>query len=79
MYSTKSWLGKTLANRLFQSFGVENVCEFAIANISYFSESGIWLGKILMNDIGFAKFTKVFPCQNFVLYGITFDFLGRCS
>ena len=52
------------------SFGEENVSEFAIANISYFSEPGIWLGKILANDIRFAKFAKVFPRQNFVLYGI---------
>ena len=36
-YSTKLWLDKTLANRLFQSFGKENVGEFTIANISYFS------------------------------------------
>ena len=28
------------------SFGEENVGEFTIANISYFSEPGIWLGKI---------------------------------
>ena len=37
--------------------------------ISHFSESGIWLGKILANDVLFAKFAKVFPRQNFVLYG----------
>ena len=35
--------------------------------ISHFSESGIWLGKILTNDIPFAKFTKVFLHQNFAL------------
>ena len=71
MYSVKLWWGKTLANQLFQGFGEENVGEFTIANISYFSESGIWLGKILANDVRFAKFaTKVFPCQNFALYGI---------
>ena len=28
-------------------------------------------GKILANGIYFAKFAKVFPCQNFVLYGIS--------
>ena len=44
----------SLANRSFQSFGEENVGK-SIANISYFSESGIWLGKILANDICFAK------------------------
>ena len=38
--------------------------------ISHFSESGIWLGKILANDVPFAKFAKVFPHQNFALYGI---------
>ena len=43
-YSEKFWWVKTLANRSFQSFGEENVGEFIIANISYFSESGIWLG-----------------------------------
>ena len=70
-YSAKFWRGKTLANRLFQTFGEENVGELTIANniISYFSESGIWLGKILANDVQFAKFTKVFPRQNFALYG----------
>jgi len=30
----------------------------------------IWLGKILANDIQFAKFTKVFPHHNFALYGM---------
>ena len=40
--------------------------------ISYFSESGIWLGKILVDDVQFAKFAKVFPHQNFALYGIMF-------
>ena len=71
-YSAKFWRGKTLANRSFQTFGEENVGELTIANniISYFSESGIWLGKILANDVQFAKFAKVFPHQNFALYGI---------
>ena len=68
LYSAKIWRGETLAN---QSFQKENVGEFTIANISYFSESGIWLGKILVNGIRFAKFTKVFPLHNFALYGIT--------
>ena len=48
------------------SFGEENVGEFTIANISYFSEPGIWLGKILANGVHFAKFSKVFPRQ--ILY-----------
>ena len=69
-YSAKFWLGKTLVNRSFQSFCEENVGEFTIANIIYFSESGIWLGKILVNDIRFTKFAEVFPHQNFVFYGI---------
>ena len=59
LHSAKFWRSKTLANRLFQSFGKGNVGKFTIANISYFSESGIWLGKILANDICFAKFTEV--------------------
>ena len=71
-YNAKFWRGKTLANRSFQTFGEENVGKLTIANniISYFSESGIWLGKILANDVQFAKFAKVFPRQNFALYGI---------
>ena len=63
LYSAKCWRGKALENRSFQSFGEENVGEFTIANISYFSESGIWLGKILVNGIRFAKIAKVFLCQ----------------
>ena len=39
-----------------------------VATISYYSESEIWLGKILANDDRFAKFTKVFPHQSFTLY-----------
>ena len=69
-YSAKFWLGKTEVNRSFISFGEENVGEFTITNISYFSEPGIWLGKILVNDVCFTKFTKVLPHQNFALYGI---------
>ena len=65
-YSTKFQWGKTLTNQLFQSFGKENFGEFTIATISYFSESGIWLGKILVNDIHLTKFAKFFPHQNFV-------------
>ena len=34
------------------------------------------LGKILMNDICFAKFAKVFPCQNFGIMYI--DHHTRC-
>ena len=45
------------------SFDEENVGEFTIANISYFSEPGIWLGKILANGVRFAKFSKVSPTK----------------
>ena len=58
-----------MAIRSFQSLGEGNVGEFTIAYINYFSESGIRLGKIMVNGIPFAKSAKVFPCQNFVLYG----------
>ena len=51
----------------FRVLSRENVGEFYI---SYFSESGIWLGKILVNDITFAKSAKVFHRQDFALYGI---------
>ena len=54
----------------FISFGKEYVGKFTIANISYFSEPGIWLGKILANAVRFAKFAKVFPRQYFALYGM---------
>ena len=47
------------------SFGEENVDKFTIGNISYFSESGIWLGKILVNGV---HFTNVFPYRNFAPY-----------
>ena len=52
------------------SFGEENVGKFTIATISYYSECGIWLGKILANDNSFAKFAKVFRRQSSALYGI---------
>ena len=68
-YNAKFWQGTTLANQLFQSFGKENVGEFTIANVSYFSESRIWQDKILVNGVRFIKFAKVFPYQNFALYG----------
>ena len=54
-YSTKLCQGKTLANQSFQSFGKENSGEFTIATISYYSECGICLDKILANDDRFAK------------------------
>ena len=67
-YSAEFWRGKTSADRLFQSFGKGNVGEFTTAYINQCSESGIWLGKILVNGILFAKSAKVFPHQNFPLY-----------
>ena len=59
-------------NQLFQSFGKENVGEFIHLTFKYLSESGIWPGnyKILVNDVCFTKFVKVFLCQNLALYGI---------
>ena len=45
-------------------WNIFNVGKFFKFNISYLYESGIWLGKILANDICFAK---VFPRQNIVL------------
>ena len=61
-------VGRNLSELIVLDFGEENVGKFTIANISYFSESGIWLGKILANGICYAKFAKVFPSQNFVLW-----------
>ena len=61
-YRAKLWQGKTLANQSFQSFSKENFDKFTIAHISYF-ESGIGQGKILANDICFAKFAKASPTR----------------
>ena len=58
---------ETLANQSFQSFGEENVGEFTIASISYFSESRIWLGKILAT----CQICQSFPPKfyiNYILY-----------
>ena len=49
LYSTKLWQCITLANQSFQIFGKENVGEFTIANISYFSESEIWLLRYMVD------------------------------
>ena len=57
--------GKTLANQSFYEF---RQGKYSLA--MYFSEPGIWLGKILANSIRFSKFAKVFPHQIFALYGI---------
>ena len=56
MYRAKFWRGKLWQIDRFRG----NVGEFTMAN---FSESGIWLGKILVNDACFAKFAKVFPAR----------------
>ena len=74
-YSAKFWRGKIMANRSLQTFGEEKRWRIANNIISYFSESGIWLGKILTNDVQFAKFAKVFPRQNFALYGISISYI----
>ena len=55
----------------------ENVGEFTIANISYFSESGIWLGKTMANAVRLAKFAKVFPYQNCLLYSTTLCYVSN--
>ena len=54
---------KLWVNQLFQSFGEKTLWCFNILTYSYFGESGIWLGKILANDIYFVKFTNVFPTK----------------
>ena len=46
----------------------ENVGEL-LANISYFSKSGIWLGKILVDGV---RFAKVFPHQDFGIWQCKF-------
>ena len=67
-YSTKFWWGETLANRSFQGFLARKMLaslqQLALAPLV----NGIWLGKILANDIHFAK---VFRRQNIALYGMS--------
>ena len=41
----------------FMSFGQENVGEFTIAKMSYFNESGIWLGGVLQLKFVLPKFS----------------------
>ena len=60
------------------SFSEENVGKFTIAYISYFSESGIWLGKILVNGVRFAKFAQVFP-PKILCYTVINIAGGMCS
>ena len=56
----------------------ENVGEFTIVYISYFSESGIWLGKILANGVPFAK-SASFPPPMFcaIRYIIVLNFCAN--
>ena len=62
-----------MANRSFPSFGEENVDEFTIATISYYSEFVIWLGKILTNDDRFAKFLRYTVCMLLSLLSILYS------
>ena len=60
------WLGKTLANQSFQSLTrktLTNLQQLENLTLRCFGESGIWLGKTLANNIGFAKFIKVYPTR----------------
>ena len=41
----------------------------------YFSEFGIWVGKILTSDVRFAKLAKLLSRQNFALYHSSYIFL----
>ena len=63
--SAKFWPGKTLANQSFQSFGEGKCWRIYNSLHCYCSESGIWLGKILANDVPFAKSAKVSPAKIF--------------
>ena len=54
---------KLLANRSFQSFGKENLGRFKHLTFSYFRESGIWLSKILVDDICLPNLTKFPPTR----------------
>ena len=63
-YSAKLWWDKTLVNRSFQSFDKENIRKFKCLIFSYLSE-----GKILANDVCFAKFGKAFHAR-ILLYAV---------
>ena len=47
--------------------------------ISHFSESGIWLGKILANDVLFAKFANVSPARilRYTVRDLTAEWLNK--
>ena len=52
-------------NQLIQSFGEKNVGELNLSMFSLLSGSGVWLGKILVNDV---RFTNSPPsCHRFAL------------
>ena len=57
-------------NQSFQSFGKEIVGEFTIANVSYFSEYGIWLGNIYWQMTFIYQIHQSFLHQNFAIYTI---------
>ena len=59
-------LGKTLANQLFQSLTRKtliNSQQLENLMLRCFDESGILLVKTVANNIGFAKFIKVYPTR----------------
>ena len=45
-----------------------------LANLTLAIATLVNLDKILVNGVRFAKFTKVFPCQNVVLYGMMYAY-----
>ena len=55
-------------NRLFQGFSEENVGEFKLLAFSKLRGSGIWLGKILANDICSANFLPKFSPATVLRY-----------
>ena len=63
-----------------ENFGKSNRFRVSVrkmlANLNFLSLANkvdleFWLGKILANDIHFAKFTKDFPSHHFALYSTT--------
>ena len=45
-----------------------------LANLTLAIATLVNMDKILVNGVRFAKFTKVFPCQNVVLYGMMYAY-----
>ena len=67
-YSVNFWRGKTLANRLFQSFVKENVGKFIIANISsLLNLEFCWVKYWQIMFI--CRICQSFPLPKFALYG----------